>query len=265
MLTTLGNTLYHVERVVRKNAEVPHTSNPNLVYLASFPKSGNTWLRFILSNTSMLLGSHDTEVDFHTLGRYTPEPRQNRTLNQSIITPHFPLFLKTHWPHVQAFSKWPRVLVTRHPADALHSFYIYLREERYKHLKASPSQFLRYWRHGASAWSNYHQTWLGNYDVIMKYEDLLKDPVLEVDKMLKQLNYDIPFNILEEAVQRSSKETMRRLRNDLGDPFAGNPNYQFVRKGIQGEGLKAFNQQDLIYIAQICEPVIARLSLGYEF
>ena len=38
---------------------------PKIVWVASYPKSGNTWLRFLLIN--LIFGPRDSTADFETL------------------------------------------------------------------------------------------------------------------------------------------------------------------------------------------------------
>jgi hypothetical protein len=41
-----------------------------------------------------------------------------------------------------------------------------------------------------------------------------------------------------------------RLLTERGDPMAKNKNFQFVRKGVKGEGKRQFSYKDLDYIKE---------------
>jgi hypothetical protein len=255
----LDNLLYNTEKKLRGAFEVPAVFNGDRVLLASYPKSGNTWLRFIVSNISRLQGSHGREVDFHSIEEYAPVIRGNRHLTGAVETPGCPLFLKTHFPYVPGFGRYKSVLVVRNPEDVMLSYYIYLTQERGNSLPGI-GRFVRHWRYGIPAWRNYHLSWMGNYDVLVRYEDLLADAFGTVDRMYKELGYRVSPTVVKEAIECSSKDNMRRVLNEKGDPRSGNPGFQFVRSGVKGEGKRALDRDDIEYISRECGPVLERLG-----
>ena len=255
----LNNLFYNLERVLRARFDVPVVFNEKHVLLASYPKSGNTWMRFIVSNISRLLDDHPREVDFHSIGNYAPVIRGNRHLPGAVETPGCPLFLKTHFPYVPRFEKYKSILIVRNPEDVMLSYYIYLTQEKGKSLPGI-SEFIRHWRYGVPAWKNYHLSWMGHYDVLVRYEDLLMDVFGTVKGMYMELGYDVSPMVIKEAIERSSKDNMRQLLKEKGDPCSGNPDFQFVRSGVKGEGNKALGRGDREYLSRECNPVLERLG-----
>ena len=54
------------------------------IFITSYPKSGNTWLRFLLAN---LLKRHEEEIDFHTVHNYVPEVGKQADIIKTLKRP----------------------------------------------------------------------------------------------------------------------------------------------------------------------------------
>lgn len=88
----------------------------SIVWLASYPKSGNTWVRFLLYTY------------MHGFPAWSRQLR--RTIPDIYIDPYDPdaadpLFIKTHEPYSPAHKHIDHtraaILISRHPADVLRS------------------------------------------------------------------------------------------------------------------------------------------------
>lgn len=256
-----GRILRSCERRLRAHREVPTWYEPGHVLLASYPKSGNTWLRFIMSNLSREIGNHAEPVDFHSVARYVPEIRRNRGLERRIETAGFPLFLKTHSPYIAGFSPYRSVVIVRDPADTLVSYHRHLSEAAGKRLPPL-SSFVHHWRYGCTAWREWYAEWLERADYVIRYEDLLDDPVGEVDKALRALDLEPSRDLIEIAVRRSSKERMRSAQMERGDPNLKNRAYQFVGKARSGWSRERLDSVELERLYR-CAGEVAE-SLGYS-
>jgi hypothetical protein len=252
-----------LERAVRARRETPGRFDARFVMLASYPRSGNTWLRFILAHLSRLVGGHELAVDFHSVARYAPEVRYNRMIDNAVATAGWPLFLKTHFPFVGGFARYPRVLVVRDPADVMVSYHDYLCGEKHKDV-GDPSRFIRHWRYGMPGWVYFHETWAGKATVVVRFEELMADAPGSVERMLEALKArgmeigQVQREVIAAAVAAASKRKMRQALADKGDPFSGDPNYQFVRKGEAGEGRRTLDADDLAYVRALAAPVYER-------
>lgn len=257
----IGYLLRQSERLLRAPFEVPPYFADHHVLLASFPKSGNTWMRFILANLSRLVGGHEEDVDFHTVGQYVPEIRRNRQLKGRIDTHGFPLFLKTHHPHVRAFGRYRAVVIVRDPADSLVSYYRHLSGAAGKRLPEL-GHFVGHWRYGCSAWRDWHLSWLDQADCVIRYEDLLVSPIEQVTRVMDKVGAAVPSGMIEQAVERSSKEHMRAAQRKSGDPNLRNENYQFVGKARVGWSRDLLGPRDLKALYECAGEVARRLGYG---
>ncbi len=257
----LNNFLYNFEKYSRCWFETPKFYRDEFILCASFPKSGNTWFRFIVSNINNMIGNFNEEINFHTIRYFSPEIRRNRKLDNAKIIENFPIFLKTHFPYTFLFRKYKSVLLIRRPEDVMVSYYIYLRDEKFKKLPPL-SEFIKHWRYGIPAWINFHKSWFGHYNYLIRYEDLLKDPFKIIKEMYQYFGYNVTDDVIKKALILSSKENMRKVLKERGDPMAKNKNFQFVRKGTIGEGKKKLSNKELNYIKENTLEILEKY--GYE-
>jgi hypothetical protein len=257
----IGRLLRAGERIARSRLEVPPFHDPTHVLLASYPKSGNTWLRFILANLSRSIGDHDLDVDFHSIGRYVPEIRRNRKLEGRIETSGFPLFLKTHFPHIPGFDRYRALVVIRDPADTLVSYHRHLSGAAGKRLPDLP-RFVHHWRYGVDAWRDWYEGWVDRAAHVIRYEDLLEDPVAAMRSALGALDLALDTEAIDIALQRSSKDRMRSAQEERGDPNLRNRRYQFVGKARSGWSRELLDAAQLARLYERAGEVAERFGYG---
>jgi len=254
----MNQVKYNIEKFARCKFEVPKVYNSNHIILASFPKSGNTWVRFLLSNITNLSGEYYDEVTFHNIRYLSPEIRGNRELNGIKGINNFPIFLKTHFPYTYVFKKYKKVLLIRKPEDVMISYFIHLQEERGK-VFSSFEKFLKHWRYGVPAWKYFHKSWLNKFDYILKYEDLIVSPEKEIKKLYKFFNIELDDDLLKKAIFLSRKDNMRKILQKYGDPMAKNKEFQFIRKATKGEGKSKLSKRDLEYIQRETNEIVKEI------
>lgn len=218
--------LEYMERLIRSSWECPTHFYDNNIILASFPKSGNTWFRFVSSNViSLTLGKN--EIDFHKIKIYSPEIRGNRKLKGLIQSTTAPNFLKTHFYYGAGFKKYPSLVLFREPTKTMLSYYDYMKNEHSK-TYLSFGDFLKRSRVGLDAYNLFHDTWLEKGTLFVSYDELIKNQFTGLKKIYEQLGYPISDEILTQAIENSSRKNMARLEREKGDPTKVSKNYQFV-------------------------------------
>jgi hypothetical protein len=221
----------------------------NLIWLASYPKSGNTWLRFFLYSYY-----YGIPVKSGDINEKIPDLHSNFRLDEHSDRR---VFCKTHFIHSAQHPYNEKttgfIYILRHPKDVLLSNLNYFRLTGHTEIDAVrfakdfiKSQGVPFWqRAGMGSWSEHAKSWLNYKDVpylVLKYETLRKDPRPCFSEVLEFLGEEGNSKKLELALQRSSFDNMKRLenkekkRNKYSPVFWGNPSttqqgLRFINKG----------------------------------
>lgn len=176
------------------------------VYLASFPRSGNHWVRYLIEEATHIATSsvycdpdpQHLEKPFrwggfccnHGYEGFCDYPTKT---NYVFIKTHFPSKPITEFDQLH-YKKTVRVV--RNPVDSFYSKYVRMcgrrTPENYVPSESIHS-FIKLWREFQNYWDNQKNV------ITIRYEDLLQDPANELKKILKAANYS--FN--EEDIKRA--------------------------------------------------------------
>lgn len=220
--------------------------------LAAFPKSGSTWVRFVLCNLVSLRYWDGRPLDFPLLDRTMPE------LGVTSLAPGWdygdllPRVVKTHrsaWP---VLREVPALLLVRDPRDVMVSFFHHdAAQGGPRNPGDTLSTFLRGRRWGVPAWIRHTASWRDAGATVVRYEDLKADPRAGFRRVVEALGARIPDALLSEAVERSTLEATRAAEERGGlDPDKGfDDSFRFVRKGAVGEGRQVLSDEDRAWIA----------------
>lgn len=200
-----------------------------LVWLASYPKSGNTWLRFLLSE--LLLGgvrsSHDifdgTPVEPGLDAEALVGERTNVVKIHRLPDSNHPLE-RFAVGAVHLIRNPLKLMVSnlRHFL-LLHGGLPEDRTERYQLVHAYVGDFIRAggdmrWKAvGWGSWSEHTLRWMEPKpypQLLVQYEDLLENPSEWVQKICDFAGLDYPRSQIDEAVSRWSFAGMRALEDD---------------------------------------------------
>ncbi len=216
-----------------------YTVFPDDTFLVSYPKSGNTWVRFLLAN----LKYPNETVGFANINRLLPAPgvlskRFLRTLPR-------PRILKSHEPFDVRFRKV--IYLVRDPRDVAVSEYHFDLKKRYIEADVTLEQFVKRFIAGETSsygsWWEHAASWIGARHgnpafLLVRYEDLLSDSIGETAKIAEFLGIQAGPESLEAAVERSSADRMRKLEEQQADQWTGTKNTRkeipFVRAAKSG-------------------------------
>jgi len=226
--------------------EIPLSIQANQILLASFPKSGNTWFRFVVANilSQRLRGE---EISFQNLSYYSPEIKKDRKLKNCVSSDSDPIFLKTHFYNNLFFKRYKSVVLYREPENVFKSYYYYAISEYSMHPK-NLAEFINHPRYGVNAWLYFYKSWLNaKGSIIVSYDDLIERPFEGFKLIFESLNYSVNDTELEVAISNSDKKEMHRLEKEAGDPNKVNDSYDFV--GLQPA--RVYNGKDLELVRRI--------------
>ena len=232
-----------------------------IVWLSSYPKSGNTWVRLFLD--AYLLGELDINeilcsigddgiaryavgdgspiwsypVDIQQLARPMAMLRTVRAYQQS--EQPFPLFVKTHQANVVAngIELLPEALtkatihLVRDPRDVLPSFANHMGSDidtaigqmtnRYQLLAAAENRAGDF----LGAWDAHAEAALqakGHNVLLVRYEDLRADPVTWFTRILKHAGLEADDSRIKNAIELTRLERLRERESKEGFTEASN-------------------------------------------
>ena len=185
---------------------------PDDVFLVSYPKSGNTWSRFLVAN----LMHPERAADFATLHQLVPDPYG--TTKRVFDRLPRPRVIKSH----ECFDPlYPRVIyIVRDPRDVAVSQYHFHRKCRRIDDRCPMEDYLPRFlagevcRHGS--WGENVGSWLatrrpGPRFLLLRYEDMVKDTPTELAKIAAFLGIAATPELIRQTVERSSADRMRKL------------------------------------------------------
>ncbi len=212
---------------------------PEDVFLVSFPKSGNTWTRFLLGN----LMFPDQLATFANIHRLIPDP--TGTTKRDFERLPNPRIIKSH----ECFDpRYPRVIyIVRDPRDVVVSQYHYHRKIKKIEDDSPIEKFVGRFLAGETcphgSWGQNVITWLATSEgdprfLMLRYEDMVADTPRELRKIVSFLHLNTSSEQIAQAVERSSAGRMRKLEQaqseDCGLTKGSRKDLSFVRAAGSG-------------------------------
>lgn len=238
------------------------------VFLVSYPKSGNTWVRFLVGN----LVYAEQPVTFANVEQRVPSVygMPNRKLRR---LPR-PRYVKTHEPF---HADYRRVIyVVRDPRDVLVSHYHFLVKIKRLPVAALVNDLLPTFLNEAffervGPWADHVMGWLAMSAsrkdfLFLRYEDLLSDASRELSKVAAMLGLPPDQEQLDRAVRLSTAERMRALEKKESKKWSTTKGTRssvpFVRAAKSGQWSKVLPPESVFAIEAAWGPVIQ--ALGYQ-
>ncbi|MDJ0715936.1 MAG: sulfotransferase domain-containing protein [Prochloraceae cyanobacterium] len=238
------------------------------IFLVSFPKSGNTWLRFLIANAIKVHYNIQRQVNFFTIQDIIPDVN----FSQNITSPgifgrsDLPRIIKSHSAYNPYYNRV--ILIVRDPRDVLISFYYYTKERNLIPDSWTISEFIRERKYGAQAWLEHTRSWYltfknGQTIKIFKYEDFLQEPEATLSSLMNLLGIIMTRKSLEEAIELSSIENMKQSEIEhLSTYIIQHQKTPFVRQGKAIKG-KILSKTDRKFIENETRAIAQKI--GYQY
>lgn len=220
------------------------------VLIVSYPKSGSTWLRFLVAN--YLTHNKCTFLNHHEL---IPDVHDSIELVHRAKKPRI---IKSHLPFTSSYKKV--IYLVRDGRDVAVSYYYHLQKYGKIEKNVKFSEYLNLFNLGNfynefGGWGEHIHSWLdcelasSEKFLLIRYEDIKQNTLSSFTKILEFLSLDIDQERIEQAVYASSFESMKELENqqqDLGKHLRfSDKSIKFVRNGRSGDWLNFFSEKDL--------------------
>jgi hypothetical protein len=238
------------------------------IYLVSFPKSGNTWLRFLVANAIKLKYNIEREVNFFSIQEVIPDIHLSKNIRSQGVfgRTDLPRIIKSHTSYNPYYHRV--ILLVRDPRDAIVSYYYYTKERNSISPDWTISQFIRSDKYGIKAWLKHTQSWYltlkqGQNIQIINYEKLVANPQQQIANIMDLLGITMEEHILEKAIILSSKSKMKESENKHRSTYIiQNNSRQFVRDKKAQRG-KDLSEVDREYIENMTRDIAQKL--GYDY
>jgi len=202
--------------------------------VASYPRSGNTWLRYLVEAA--------TGEPTGTIYQGSWDGGLGRVKDGVIIKTH--LFDSHRYTHA--------ILIVRNPFDAIDSYFQYQRQ-MWGREGLSWSGFVpkavAYWQFHARHWLSARLQ-----KVLVRFEDLRRDPAKELRVVLNWLGYQIPPDCVLAAVEKCRIDRLRKANPCVGK--------RFFRSGQTGSGIGHFSDEERLFVLSQVGDLMGQL--GYD-
>lgn len=234
----------------------------NPILLAGFPKSGNTWTRFVIYNYyNIYKNDAGKTLTFNELNAIN-----YHVLDDGITSPFksgFPPLYQTHMCYRNIFNFFKVIFIYRNPLDTLISnhyihmnnvnpFFSYSTELRSKFLNID--YFVRFF---VEEWAHHYKLTKAHSDIVLCYERLKKDPFREFSKLFKVLNIELNESILRKSIKISSFDNIKKMGRQTNQLYGvHNPNRfkgEFTRSGKTHQYLEELKPSTIEYTKAILD------------
>jgi|SRR3984957_1161245 len=229
---------------------------PNDVFLASYPRSGSTWLRFLLFES--LAGESS---GFGNVNESIPDVKEHKIGKP--LMPNSGRLIKTHEVYHPAYRK--AVYLVRDPRDVALSEYAYqtalglVEQPLDDYLRA----FLTKGVNPFSSWTEHVQSWLSaplspDQLLIVKFEDLRKDSVASVSEIIRFFGVTPDEARIRQAIANNSVERMKAKEKET--PQRASKKGQFIRSGSVGGWRANLNDAQVKIVRDHATTLLTRLG-----
>jgi|HubBroStandDraft_6_1064221.scaffolds.fasta_scaffold06084_2 hypothetical protein len=223
--------LYGVKKVVKYalGTDVAGRSlavRPDDTFLVSYPRSGNTWTRFLIAN----LIYPDQKVSFANIERLIPDCEAHSSRYMKRMPG--PRIIKSH----EYFDhRYRRVIyIVRDPRDVVLSYYNFQRKYRQIQDDYPLAQYVSDFvagRLSSADWGTWGEnvgSWLVRDGepgfLLLRYHDMISDPAPELARIAALLNIEAGAQAIATAIERSSADRMREMERTQSSEWVATKN-----------------------------------------
>jgi len=231
------------------------------LFLVEFPKSGVTWLTFLIANVNALLSEDQRRITFFNINDFIPDVQTARHLGVPLL--RFPGYrcFKSHSSYTWRYRKV--FYVARDPRHIMVSYWVFLTALGKWH--GTLEDLVRHPIYGIQAWNSHVTGWLERVDAaasfaVVRYEDLLADTAGELRRLYHFLGFMVSDEILAAAIERSSLEEMRASESAFNSRHPALKGLEFVRRGRSGGPREELSEEMRRLIEDEAAAVMKRLG-----
>lgn len=256
--TTWRRTGRAVEQGYRRRQFV-RSIRPTDVFIVTYPKSGTTWLRFMVAN---VIHPDPDAVDFENLERIAPDVNHTYfppSSLQAYASLPDPRFFGIHASYDPALHR--TVYVMRDPRDVMVSYYHHHRLT-VPGWNSSLTEFLQATNQWPCSWEEHVRGWLHHRAepgmLILRYEEMHRDKEGVLRRVLDFAGIRYTDAQVERALANSDFKRMRALEESHGlnsrITVVGNEE-RFMRKGKPGGWREELSPEEQEVLQRVYGPL----------
>lgn len=241
-----------------------HTGlNTSDVFLASYPRSGNTWLKSLLASS---IFGEAMENFSDTVNPVIPIVGYHR--KSKPLLPDAGRIIKTHESYRPEYSR--AVWIVRDPRDVVLSEYrLQLRSQVFVGaFEDYVQQFTRADSNGPPNWMQHTESWIDsgmadNTELLsVRFEDMKRDVAGQLERVLKFMGLESSPQIVETAISQNSLHSMAVRHAAYDKTLAIQSSLPAVNQGKTGGWREQLTAGQIEMIEDYFGPTMARL--GYD-
>jgi len=230
---------------------------PTDVFVGSYPRSGSTWLRFML--LEILAGQAS---GFANTNEMLPDVGKHAA-GAAVLSGSGRL-IKTHEPFRGEYRK--AIYLVRDPRDVALSEFAYQ-----KALGLAQDDFdvyvERFLRHGVNpfgSWIDHATSWVnaadaGRAEILhVNFEDLKQKPEAQLSRIVDFLHMPEVKDRIQGAIENNSLARMREKEKE--SPQRASANGRFIRSGSAGGWRSTFTERQAQLVQQYAGTLMARIG-----
>jgi hypothetical protein len=269
-MSSLKKRIASYAKVVAKQQPAARglTVYPDDTFLVSFPRSGNTWTRFLVCN----LIDPDHPVNFAQIESRIPEIYD--VTDRALRAFPRPRIIKSHESFDPRYKKI--IYIVRDPRDVLLSYYEFQLKRRVITESCGLEEFIFRFMESefepkTGSWRDHVLSWTAtrrgqqNF-LLLRYEDMLANTQQESTKIAVFLGLDASPERTARAVALSSADRMRKLEKEQSGQWKETKKTRqdkpFVRKATSGGWKSALPEHCVAQLESAWGDVMR--SVGYE-
>ena len=227
---------------------------PDDLMIVSYPRSGNTWVRFLLAN---LVANPDQPLDFQAMENLVPDIHKASEWDKLREMPSGRM-IKSHMPYDPAYKKV--IYIVRDGRDAKVSHYHYHCPHNFQ------ATFLKFLQTDVwpGPWHRHVESWLdhtyNNFFLLVRYEDLLEQPIEQLRRIADFANLPNDEERLARAVKYSAFDSLKKIEMEWGYCQVRSPDFKFFRKGTCDQWKEYFGPEHKDLFKQYANPTLRHLG-----
>ena len=224
------------------------------IMITSYPRSGNTWVRFLLAN---LIANSGQAIDFPAMEKIIPDVNKSSKWVNLSERPATGRLIKSHIPYDPAFKRV--IYIVRDGRDVKVSYYHYHCPHNFQ------DTFLEFLQRDVwpGPWHEHVASWLDHANdislLLVRYEDMLTQPEEQLRRMAEFARLPTDKERIAQAVTHSSFTSLQSIEQERGEDRRG-PDFKFFRRGICGQWRQYFGPEHKVVFRPHADPVLRRLG-----